>query len=91
MVASFHPGSPMVDGKASLSDAPGPGRASSTALFARDAAAGVAHADEQAMRRALARPAQTLPGGFLLRSLGLQSYLPTWNYMFRAASMRAES
>ncbi len=81
MVASFHPGSPLVDGKASLADAPGPGRASSVAFLARDAGPSIAHADEQALQRALARPAQTLPGGFLLRSLGLQSYLPTWRAM----------
>ena len=30
-------------------------------------------AGEQALRQALAQPAQTLPGGLLLRSLGLQS------------------
>ncbi len=38
-------------------------------------------AGEQALRQALAQPAQTLPGGLLLRSLGLQSYLPTWKAM----------
>lgn len=38
-------------------------------------------AGEQALRRALARPPQSLPSGLVLRTLGLQSYQPTWRAM----------
>lgn len=52
-----------------------------TAQTARAALSSATSAGEQALRQALAQPAQTLPGGLLLRSLGLQSYLPTWKAM----------
>ncbi len=71
MVASIAPGSP-------LSPVMPRGLG---ALHPAAQGAACASAGEQALQQALARPAQSLPGGLLLRSLGLQAYVPTWRAM----------
>jgi Lipoate-protein ligase B len=40
-----------------------------------------ASASQQVLDRALARQPQPLPGDLMLRQLGLQAYLPTWDAM----------
>ena len=78
MVASIHPGSPVAtrapQGSGFVPSGPAQPRAPAAG---GDGAASPACAGEQALRQALARPAQVLPGGLVLRSLGLQSYQPT--------------
>ncbi len=72
MVASIHPGFPLATRAARVSGLVTPEPVS---------APPGACAGEQALRQALARPGQALPGGLVLRSLGLQSYEPTWRAM----------
>jgi lipoyl(octanoyl) transferase len=48
-------------------------------------------AAEQVLDRALARQPQSLPGKLMLRQLGLQAYLPTWNAMRAFTATRTPS